>query len=929
MIEVGLLGPLAVSVDGRPLAVTTGRLRTVLAALAISAGRAVSVDRLITTVWAPEQLPERPEAAVRLYISRLRSLLGAGTITGTPSGYALNLSRDQVDVLRFGRLLEAAAAATDRATEYELLTEGLALWRGIPFEDAGSPWLDRSQTPPLVERYLTAVERRSDVDIAAGRTEGLVAQLRALADQHPLRESLWARLLVALDRSGRLAEALEQYEVIRVRLSEELGTDPGPELQALHRDLLAGGTRPAAVPAAPGGRMVPRQLPADIDGFVGREAALKQLSDLVRDGDDRTGGAVLISAIGGTAGIGKTALAVHFAHQIADRFPDGQLYVNLRGYHPSGQVISPTDAVRGFLESLGVAPQRIPPELDAQVGLYRSLLAGQRILVVLDNARDADQVRPLLPGSPTCLVVVTSRSQLTGLIVAEAARPLPLDLLSVEEARDLLAGRLGPERIAAEPPATDEIIGRCARLPLALAIVAARAAAHPSFRLSALAGELRDTRSGLDLLSGGDPASDVRAVFSWSYRSLSTDAARLFRLLGLHPGPDLTAAAAASLAGIPARQVAVLLAELCWLHLLHEHVPGRYSFHDLLRAYATELADAHDSDDVRRAALGRVLDHYLHTAHAAAMHVNPHRTPIVLAPPRPGVTTAELAGRAEALAWFGAEHAVLRNVIASAAGAGFDAHTWRLAWTLVDFHFRRWRLADWAAVQQLALEAAGRLDEPQARAHAQRGLGHAYTLLGRHEEAHTQLAGALALYRQIGDPVGAARTHNHLSVLFGAIGRHSEALHHDQQALELARSSGDQEGEATALNAVGWQHLQLGDHQRSVHYCRSALALFQEIGDRAGEAAAWDSLGHAYHRLGDHTQAVSCYRSGLDLLGELGSRHHAAETLTNLGDAYTAAGDRAAARAAWREALAIFTELGHPDATRVHAKLDALHHLVD
>jgi DNA-binding SARP family transcriptional activator len=572
---------------------------------------------------------------VQTYLARLRGALGSVVIAREPSGYVLHADPEHIDALRFARLVDAAGRAGNPRTERAHLQEALSLWRGPPFDGVRSEWLVRSEAPRLVERYLAAVERRIDLDLADGRSDELVADLQALTALHPLRESLWVRLLVVLSRSGRPAEALERYELIRVRLAEELGTDPGPELQRVHTDLLTGKAHTATR------AVVPRQLPADVDGFTGRTSTLKALDTLI--GSSKT---VVISAIAGTAGVGKTTLAVHWAHQVADRFPDGQLYVDLRGFHPSGKAMTPAQAVRGFLDALEVPQHRIPIDLASQVGLYRSLLAGKQMLVVLDNARDADQVRPLLPGSPTCLVVVTSRDQLTSLVAAEAARPLELGLLSVDEARQLLAYRLGADRVAAEPAAVQTIIDRCARLPLALAIAAARAATQPTFSLAAVAAQLRHDASGLDELTTGDPSTDARAVFSWSYQALSPEAASLFRLLGLHLGPDLTAPAAASLAALPASRVRPLLDELCRSHLLTEHAPGQYMLHDLLRAYAAELATA--DPDVIRPALHRLLDHYLHTGHAAALRIRSSGDVIRLPPPQPGVTVVDIPDRAGA-----------------------------------------------------------------------------------------------------------------------------------------------------------------------------------------------------------------------------------------------------------------------------------------
>jgi DNA-binding SARP family transcriptional activator/Flp pilus assembly protein TadD len=941
VLTVGVLGPLEVSLEGRPVELTSGRLRTVLAVLSMSAGLAVPVDRLATALWNDDP-PDQPRRGVQTNLTRLRAALGAGAIGTTPAGYLLHTDPDRVDALRFARLLGAAAQTTDPAAERARLADALALWRGTPFDGVRSDWLARTEAPRLTERYLTAVERRVDLDLASGRHADLVGQLRELTAQHPLRESLWVRLLLVLDQSGRQAEALERYETIRVRLAGELGTTPGPVLRRVHANLLAGTSPSRSAPVAATRISVPRQLPTDVDGFAGREAALKTLHNLI-SGGGRDARAVTVAAVTGTAGVGKTTLAVHWAHQVADRFPDGQLYVNLRGFGAarepnqrrggaarepnqrrgdvSGQAMAPADATRGFLEALGVPAQRVSPDLDTQAGLYRSLLAGRRMLLLLDNARDADQVRPLLPGSPGSLVVVTSRDQLAGLVATEAAQLLPLDLLSLDESRQLLDRRLGVDRTAAEPAATDEIIARCAQLPLTLAVAAARAAARPTFPLRMLAGQLRDAQSGLDSFTGGDPATDVRAVFSWSYHTLSPEAARLFRLLGLRPGADITAPAAASLAGLPAAQVRPQLAELTRAHLLSQPVPGRYTCHDLLHAYATELAHRHDSDAARQAARHRLLDHYLHTAATASRLLNPHRDQVILAPPRPGVTPEELTDHEQALGWFAAEHAVLLAAITQAAGTGFDTHAWQLTWAVADALARRGRGREWAAAQHIALAAAGRLGEDTGQARAHRGLANAYTVLGRHADAEAHFRAALDLYQRLGETVGLARTHHNLGVLLGRQERHSEALHHAERALDLSRAGGDRAGQALAQGAVGESNARLGNYRLALRQCEQALATSKEIGYRTNEAYTWDSLGYAYHRLGQHRPAIDCYQHSIDLYQQLGNRRLEAEALTNLGGVRLDAGDPAGARAAWRAALTILEDLDHADADQVRARL--------
>jgi len=673
------------------------------------------------------------------------------------------------------------------------------------------------------------------------------------------------------------------------------------------------------------GPRVPRQLPAPPPAFAGRIDELARLDTLLTSStEDGQPAAVVISAMSGTAGIGKTALAVHWAHRVRARFPDGQLYANLRGFDPAGAVLEPAAAVRGFLDALGVPPQRIPADLDAQTALYRSALADRRMLVVLDNARDATQVRPLLPGAPGCLVLVTSRNQLSGLIAVDGARPLLLDLLSTAEAQELLDRRIGSDRTTAEPQAVREIITRCARLPLALAIVAARAATHRQFALHALATELRDVGDRLGALTGDDPRSDLRTVFSWSYQVLCPPAARLFRLLGLHPGPDLSARAAASLTGLPLSQVRPMLTELTQANLLAEHTPGRYALHDLLRAYATHLADTTDPAEQRHAATHRVLDHYLHTAFTASQLLTPARSPITLTTHRPGTTPEHATDRQQALVWFAAEHAVLLATVQHAAATGFDAHAWQLAWALAPHLDWHGSFPDLAAIGRAAVAAAHRLADPAAQARAHYLLAGAYAELGQFDDAHTHLQHALDQKNQLGDPTRQAAIHEQFAWTALRRGRPAEALPHAQQSLELFQATGHRHGQAYALNVIGWCHALLGNHQQAVSCCQQARTQLQELNDRKGQATSWNGLGLAQHHLGHHADAIASYHHALHLARDQGDRYYEAWTLTHLGDAHHTTGNHHAARDTWRQALTILEDLDHPDAERLSAKLTAL-----
>jgi DNA-binding SARP family transcriptional activator/Tfp pilus assembly protein PilF len=934
VVELRVLGSVEIRAGDRSVQPGRPQQRLVLAALAVDAGRPVPVETLVDRVW--DEAPPGARRTLHVLVTGVRRALEQVDTAGEPAlvlrqggGYTLHLAPDRVDVLRYRRL--AAQARQPHCPDdkrLELLHEAMDLWRGTPLSGLPGRWAARTRAA-WSQEHLDTVVAWARAELQAGDPGAVLGPLGELAGEQPLAESVAEVLMRALSATGRPAEALLLYATVQQRLADELGAYTGPALQAAHREILR--DRPAAIPAAarPDTRTptpappVPRQLPAGVAYFAGRTGELAALTDLL-GGRAGAGGTVVISAIGGTAGVGKTALAVHWAHRIADRYPDGQLYVNLHGFDAGGPALDPAEALRRFLDALGVPPQRIPAELEAQAPLYRSAMAGRRMLVVLDNARDAAQVRPLLPGAPGCLVLVTSRDPLAGLVATEGADPLPLDLLRTEEAHELLTRRLGARRVRAEPAAVHDIIARCARLPLALAIVAARAASTADLPLATLAGQLRHSHQRLDTLSTGEAATDVRAVFSWSYRALTPAAARLFRLLGLHPGPDVSAPAAASLAGIPPDAVRPLLAELTGAGMLVEHAAGRYTSHDLLRAYAADLAHTTDPDEQRRAATGRILDHYLHTAYVADRLLDPTSDLHPLGPPRPGVTPEHVTDHQHALDWFTAEHRVLLVAVDHAAEHGFEVHTDQLTWALWTFLDRRGHWHDQVAAGRAAVAAAGRLADPAAAARAHRAVANAYTQQGRYDDADTELRHALDLATRSGDRAGQARTHRRLAYLWERRGHPARALDHVQQALRLYRAAGHRSGQAGALGGVGWYHALAGDYERAITYCRRALALHQQLGDGAGAAGTWDSLGYAHHHLGRHAEARDCYQRALTLFRDLGDRYLEADTLVHLGDSHHASGHPGAARDAWQLARTILDDLHHPDADRVHARLTGL-----
>jgi DNA-binding SARP family transcriptional activator/tetratricopeptide (TPR) repeat protein len=922
-----LLGPVQLRIAGRLVDLGPAKQRTVLAALLVDPGRPLPTETLIDRVWGDDP-PASARSALYSYAARLRRILSA-TADAEPArlafgagGYRVTLAERHVDLCRFRQLIDMA-----RDGDYEdeqraaMLDEALGLWQGPALAGLPGDWVARTREV-LNQQRLDAVVSWARIGLRLGRTDTLIGPLRAALSEHPLVEPLAATLMEALRRQGRSAEALDCYGATRRHLTTELGVEPGPELQRLHVAILrqetgARADEPPANTARP--LAVPAQLPLGVHGFVGRADAIARLDALLTQAEAEPN-AVAVLALCGGAGIGKTALAIHWAHRVAERFPGGQLFVNLRGFDPTGEPLSSAVAVRLLLDGLGVPAERVPVSEAAQVGLYRSLLAGRRILVVLDNAASAEQVRPLLPGSPGCLVVVTSRDPLSGLGTAEAAHPLTLDVLTPAEARDLVVARIGAGRAAAEPAAVSDIVDRCTGLPLALAIVAGRAAAQPERPLAHLADELADGR--LDAFGDPDPATDLRAVFSWSYHRLSPEGAQLFRLLGSDPGPDIDPAAAACLAGVSLVRARATLAELTRVHLLTETSVGRFALHDLLRSYARELAHAHDPDEHRRAATRRVLDHYVHTAHAIATLMTPHRDAIALSPAAPDVVVTDgFSNQGQAIAWINARRCVLLAYQKLAAELGWHGHTWQLAWAIGPALDRSGHWRELVDVHELALTATSTLDDLPGLAYTHRILGRAWTRLGDLGAARQHYEDALRVCSAIGDGVGQAHTHLSLGWLYEQRHDLRAALHHVQRAGVLYATAGHRAGQASALNQAGWYHAHLGDHDEALVDLKRALSLHLATGNRYGLASTWDSLGYTHHQVGRHRQAAQCFQRALRLHRDNGDRYREATTLVRSADCHDAAGDAGAACREWTAALAILDSLNHPDADQVRSKL--------
>ncbi|SDF66777.1 DNA-binding transcriptional activator of the SARP family [Lentzea fradiae] len=892
--EYRVLGPLEVLLDGVAVPVPAGRCRVLLAALLLRPNQVVPVAELVERVWdgtPPDR--DRARSSLQTLVRRLRVALGAADCVRTaPGGYRASVLPDQLDLLRFRALTRAGDFAA-----------AVALSRGPVLSDVKTGAVLGIEAEQVTEEWLEALQRRIDADLGAGAGPDLVAELRSLTTRYPYREPLWASLLLALAQSGQQAAALTAYRQVRDLLKSELGVGPGERLRAVHQRVLAGEVR--------GRGPVPRLLPTAMPRFVGRETALRELDSLMR-GEDRT-----IATITGTAGVGKTMLALHWAHSVAGRFPDGQLHVDMRGFDRHREPMTASDVLTRFLTGLDVPPDRLPVEAGARSAMFRELVAGRRMLVVLDNVRDAGHVRLLLPERSPSLVLITSRDRLAEI---PGAHRVELDALTAEEGRALLAGRLGDGRV---DDAADDLVAWCGGLPLALAIVAARAAVEPDLPLAALVAELADERRRLDLLDTGDAATSVRTVFQWSYQRLSPAAARLFRLVGLHPGPDITVPAATSFAGEPA---AAAVRELVGANLLREHVPGRYACHDLLRIYAAERAEADEPAEARGEAVQRMLDHYLHTlTHFDHVHNEDHRK--LDDPPVPvaGVVAETFADRPAALEWLRAEQAVLRAVAGYADDHGHDRHTWQLTLFAADMveQFGLWH--DWVGHVDRASAAAARIGAVVQHIWLTflTAVGHAR--LRRFDIALEWFERTDRLNDEIGLVAGRVRAQAGVAWVLTELGRFHEAIEVARKSLELQRGAADRTPERMrmALHQLAAVLVDAGEYEEALELAAEFDAQ-EGIGTTNGRALMVTEKVRAYVGLGRYELALAEAGQALQLARGTGSWIDTATVQDLRGDVHQGLGDVAEARRWWTEALETYEQHRHPNAEAVRAKLAAL-----
>jgi DNA-binding SARP family transcriptional activator len=948
MTRFRLLGPLEIRAGEDWRGIGAPKWRSVLAALLIDAGQIVSADALINEVWG-DAPPARAANLISIYVLRLRRLMEDADsrllVTRAP-GYQLQVTTADTDALLFEAMVRdgrRAFGAGDPQGAARQLTEALALWHGRPLADVPPTPRVEAEAERLSELRLGAVELRITAELACGGHAQAVAELRRLLADHPLREGLWLLLMRALDGAGRHAEALEVYGRARDAIAGQLGVDPGAELRQFHAELLAkdsagltgtisAGTvtarpgRPGPETAGPpepgpearpvrGARRAaasPAQLPADVADFTGRDEQVKHLCDLLEGASAGAGansdpGAVRVAVVAGAGGLGKTSLAVHAAHRVRRNFPDGQLYVDLLG--ATANPIPAGDVLARFLRDLGVDGRDIPVDEDERAGRYRTVLARRRVLVVLDNARDAAQVRPLLPGSASCAVLVTTRSRMPDLA---STKLVDLNVLDDDEALKLFTRVVGEERPAAEPEAAAELLDACAGLPLAIRICAARLATRSGWTIRAMADRLRDVHRRLDEMRAGDLA--VRASFQVSFASLPAstdkqgiDPARAFCLLGLWHGPSISAAAAAALFDIPEYSAEDALEVLVDTHLLESVAPGRYRFHDLLRVYAAERAAADLTPTERDEAIGRLLDWYMRTADAAALTVSPHRYNLPL--------DAALAGRAlaftdveDAFGWYDDERANVVAATRQAYACGMNMVAWRLPAPLFTVFSRRGNWADLVTTHRVALESVRRVGDPLGEAWVLNNLGQA---LGRQglEEGIDLLEKALTIRRDKGDQVGEAQAAHNLAEVQYLVNGPEAALPYLRQSLEVQRAVGHSALHGATLNNLGEIYLELGRLNESVDCLTEALPIFTGIGSAHGQGHVLTNLGRVYLGLDRQRDALDCLRRALSIHRASGDRPNQALALKFLAQAQLASGDAGNARKSLVSALTIFTEL--------------------
>jgi DNA-binding SARP family transcriptional activator/tetratricopeptide (TPR) repeat protein len=905
-LQICLMGTIEVIRDRAPVPLPGRRVRALVALLALSADQLVSTERLAEGLW-DDDLPARVRGSLQTYVARLRRAVGADRVLTRPSGYCLRVDRHDVDLLDFYDRVETAARYTDPLEERRQLAVALATWRGEPFGEPPSEWLARYESPLWIERHLQAVERRVDLDLLAGDHARCAAELQELAARHPLRESMWLRWLHALHGSGRTAEALTRYEALRTRLAEELGTDPSVELQAAHRELLAG---PDRADPPPPSLVVPTLLPPDVSGFTGRTAQLAELDAL-------TSATPSPSVVGlhGPAGTGKTILGVHWAHRHRHEFPDGQLFVDLGGFGPDAP-LGAAEALGMLLGGLDVRRGRLPTDEDERATLWRTMLADKKMLVVLDNARDSAQVRPLLPGGPS-LVMVTSRSQLRSLATREGARRVVVDSMPVRESVALLSHRLGATNGAETDLA--RLAQLCDHLPLALAVAAEQAGRSSARSLPEQIELLQDRRHRLRTLTAweGDPSTSLRAVLDWSYRTLDEQAARILRLSGLGPEARISVEAAGALAGVDPALAERALDQLADCHLVRDHRPGWWELHDLVRDYAEDLVLREDSEVDRDAAVRRLRSWYTHTAsNAAAMVGAPHPV-IKLDQPEPGVRPQRFPDSGQGFAWFLAHRRGLTTMVTRASESGDHAFVYTIAPLLATLLSMGGGHREEIHLHALAEASARVAGDELAEAVCATHLGMSYGRSQQFDRARGWFLRARDLYSRTGHPAGELHVMMTLGIVLMYVGDLDDSIAMLEDTVAGARRRGLETREAAASNNLALAYARGGRHAEALDAAEHAADAHQRLGNVLNQALALDTLGVVHLHRAAYGEARTALLQSLDLHRRVGANVSHATTLKDLGRAEDGLGEHDRARQHWKDALEMMDRVDGVDTVNV------------
>jgi DNA-binding SARP family transcriptional activator len=924
-MRFAILGPIVIEHAGMQASIARSQRRGLLGYLLMGHDQLLPVESVIEALWGgaePATARQQVQAAVHCIRVQLRQLgVADNVLVSHASAYLIRVSEGQLDLADFAAHVslagEAVRAGRFAAAAHDLQA-GLSLWRGIALADASGAYVESARAS-LEDRRLTATEDLLDVLLALGRHHEVLAQLGPLLTAYPLRERFRGQQMLALYRAGRQTEALDAYRAARCLLRDEQGLDPGMALQALERAILGSDPsldQPTSASLGPPtgavvvGPAVPSQLPSAEPVFVGRTIELSHLDALLPLPATDSCAPVLIGAVSGEGGVGKTAVAVKWAHRVSAQFPDGQLYINLHGYSGSPQV-RPLAALTQLLHSLGVASEEIPVDIQAAASLYRSRLAGKRVLILIDNARHPDQVRPLLPGSGGCLAIVTSRDRMTGLIVRDGATRLTLGGLAPTEAVDLIGRIIGEGRVRAEPCAAATLARMCSHLPLALRIVAATLCDHKHCTLAEHVRLLEQHRlSGLEVAN--DPDSSVRNAVRHTYDALNPDARRTFRLLSLVPGPDFTPAAVGALAEVGVVEANQRLDLLVACHLVEERCAGRFACHDLLRWYAQERVEQEEDEPSRMGALGRLYAFYLSSVDAAARLLYPQvvRLPVEPTPTvstrtasAPTLSMVSFGDDAAALAWLDAELANLVTAIRHAGEHGPSEAAWRLADALRGFFWIRRRMADWLETAEAGLRAATGHDEPHAHAALHLSLGVAHRSLTHYRRSVDEFEAALECSRRAGWTEAEATALGSLAIAHAELCEHDLAVCRLTEALALNRRIGRRAGEAVVLGNSGSIRGMAGELRQAGADMTEALAIYRETGSPGGEAIMVTNLGLNYFKLGQLTQAEQHLVHATALAERIGDCYGQTLAHCGLGEVYLELGQHPVAAKHLAQAL--------------------------